>query len=185
MVNSRLLKRLLSLVAIVMFALVVVWVTYLSADDNEPEGTHPKPVSALPRQVTAGDGTVSLFADYAHAKDDQITLYLVNKTKSAMSFPAQDGDLYIKLERQLPDRDWERAQTHAYSWCGNSYHSVDLKPNEFIALKGIYKKTGKAGVVRYRSFENLSLISNSGQGFVDEAQVLAARVDDMSKRHVP
>src|SRR5258708_1073165 len=59
----------------------------------------PIPNASLPRHIPAPQGVLTLFADYPAAGQLGIPLYLVNRTSSAVSFPAQDGDIYLKLER--------------------------------------------------------------------------------------
>ena len=54
------------------------------------------PLDLLPPQVAkaTSSGALSLYADYANAKDSQVTLYLVNDTPVRASMPGQDSDLY-------------------------------------------------------------------------------------------
>ena len=71
----------------------------------------PKSVLELPKHVKAPAGKLTLYADYSKIVDppplrpdpkapprSYVTLYIVNRTGKKIVFPAQDGDLFIKLE---------------------------------------------------------------------------------------
>ncbi len=113
------------LVRIVVVGLVL-WGVFARAQETKRFATfhtyvgRPIPNVDLPKQVPAPKGELTLFADYAAADKDGVPLYLINRTDRIASFPAQDGDIYLKLEHRLSDGTWERAQSHAYSNCGNS-----------------------------------------------------------------
>ncbi len=139
----------------------------------------------LPPQVRAETGKITLFADYANPADGKIPLYVVNRTPQEILLPAQGGDLYIKLERQLPSGEWQRVQTHRFSDCGNSYMSLSLKPGMHLRISGYAPADGTSATVRYASYSSHEIVSNTGRGFVDETEAVNAEDDDLAMRSLP
>lgn len=144
-----------------------------------PAAGAPRPVAQLPSRVVAPSGALALYADYAGARGDRIDLYLVNRTAAPISVPAQDGDVYAKLEVQRNGR-WQRAERHVYSDCGNSYRTIRLAPGEFVAWSGYHPASGPATTVRYALHSKLATISNTGPGHYDPAELAAASRDALA-----
>ena len=57
-------------------------------------------------------------------------LYLVNNSDSTVSIPAQDSRLKI-LAEAFVDGKWYEIERFENSWCGNSYHTVYFRSNEY------------------------------------------------------
>lgn len=95
-------------------------------------------------------------------------LYLINRTEHRIAFFSQDDDLYTKLEAQTERGTWERAQTHAYSGCGNSYHHRILRPNEYFRFAGYLPSEGEERPIRYRLLQDMALILDDS---TDERQI--------------
>ena len=144
-----------------------------------------KPIAndQLPKNVVAPEGQLTLFADYNDLWRQQVVLYLVNKTKEEVSIPAQDSDLYVKLETQTESGQWVRAQTHQRSWCGNSYHSRTLKPGNFITLLGFQPRRGQKQPARFSFYSDVEAVSNIGELRIDKTIITAAQTDDLAPRH--
>lgn len=142
----------------------------------------PSNADDLPDNVVAKDGELTLYADFDDVWQNQVVLYIVNRTEAAIAMPAQDGDLYVKFETLTKDGTWKRAQTHNYSWCGNSYHSVTLEPNHFITILGWLPEKGVKQNVRYRFYSDMEAASNVGVALVDADMIKAAQNDEMEKR---
>lgn len=167
--------------------------------------SEPKPISSLPSVVVAPDGEVTLYADFTSAKNGSIPLYLVNRSQHHIAFPSQDGDPYIKLEGSLDGQNWDRAQSHRSSWCGNSYHPTPvLKPGTYFQIPGLFPVEGQPRTVRYRMYQEgaylvtdqselsrqmllgeapnlpLVLVSNVGFGKVRPADINASRDDNFA-----
>lgn len=158
----------------------------LAAQEQGSEGLlRFRPNVELPVHVPVEAGKLQLFADFDHPEGDRIPLYLVNRGRQEVRISYQDGDTYLKLERQLADGTWERAQSHMYSDCGNSYGAMDLPPGMFSLLPGYHVKQGEPATVRYASYGGLDLVSNSAPGLIDPAELKAARLDAMSVRGFP
>ena len=144
-------------------------------------GLGNKPVAELPESIKPTDAKFSLVADYEHAANARIPVYLINQSGDVVSLGAEDRDVYLELEFQDTDGEWKRAQTHNFSWCGNSYmFEPPLKDQHFIALSGYQPKSGSKARIRYRLYRQLfEAVSNVGEGIIDPAEVEAARHDRM------
>ena len=142
------------------------------------------PVRALPSQVKAPDGKLTLFADYSDVRGEHVVLYVVNRTKKGLRFFSQDGDLMVKLEARSKEDKWQRAQEHRFSWCGNSYMVMpELKPGHFFRFLGYYPSKGEERLVRYRTYESgpgEELVSNAGKGCVSPKLIEECRGDSMA-----
>ena len=105
----------------------------------------PIPNVELPTQVIAGEGQLTLFADFANPGKNCFPLYLVNRTDKPVAIPSQDGGLYLKLTYETADGYWQRAQSHTSSDCGNSYFPLILSPGQHFKTLGYQPKTGHIG----------------------------------------
>lgn len=93
----------------------------------------------LPQPITAGrfpEQSLTVFIDTA--KTDSIQdlykgykLYISNTTADTVHFNAQDSRLYLQLQAQDSKGEWRDIEYLPSSWCGNSYHTVDLEPNAY------------------------------------------------------
>lgn len=166
-----------------------------------------KPVSSLPARVAAPLGQLTLFADFDDVAGQSVRLYLINRTGLRIGFSSQNGDPFIKMEFKNDDGEWERAQPHTFSWCGNSYLiTPSLRPEEYYAVGGYFPSEGEVRSVRYRMYQEhafllkndtqsdffmimdkleqlpLDLMSNVGTGRVRLEDVGAARRDRLAAR---
>lgn len=136
------------------------------------------PNTELPAQISHEWGCVSLVADY-HAKepDGSIPVYLINGTLNSMNLSSQDGDVCLKLEMMNGDASWCRAQSHAFSWCGNSYSNQSLRPGHFRKINGYQPEEGDKHRIRYTLYhQGIRISSNMGTGLANEEDVdLASR----------
>lgn len=58
-----------------------------------------------------------------------MSLYIANITKDTFYFNAQDSELYLNLQAKDMNGEWQDIEYIENSWCGNSYHTVFLPPN--------------------------------------------------------
>ena len=58
-------------------------------------------------------------------------VYVVNATSDTIHFNAQDSRLYMKMQASDRKGAWRDIEYLPSSWCGNSYHSVDLPVNHY------------------------------------------------------
>ncbi len=126
------------------------------------------PISTLPKEISASEGQLTLYADYSKSSEKSVQLYLINRTEHRVAFSSQDSDLYTKLEALTENGIWERAQTHVGSDCGNSYSHRILRPNEYFRFAGYFPSEGEERPIRYRLLRDYALIVDDG---TDEQQV--------------
>lgn len=145
----------------------------------------PQPLANLPAKIQAGDGKITLWADFEAGHETGVPLYLINKTNAPTSFSVQDKAPYIKLEYKDEDGLWTRAQAHVSSWCGNSYYHVPLPPQQFFVFRGYRAAAGVKRTVRYADSKSEVLTSNSGEGLVSDADLKAVSLDDLTIGEMP
>ena len=122
-------------------------------------------------------------------------VFVANATGDTIRFNAQDSRLYMKMQAIDPKGVWRDIEYIPNSWCGNSYHHLDLPENHywtFVApvyegnfptrlrielkyvdpaenIKGAVKKIGGLDW-SYRNKKELLLYSNEFEGSVNVAQ---------------
>jgi hypothetical protein len=144
----------------------------------------PLPVVSLPAKVSAPEGKITLWADFAAADDTGVPLYVVNQTNKEHSFDTQDGDPRVKLEYKDAKGTWRRAQAHLSSWCGNSYFSVTLPPRQFFIFRGYRPTAGSKQVVRY-AIQGGELASNESEGMISDLDLKAVTIDSLTAGEIP
>ena len=105
-------------------------------------------------------------------------LFISNTTADTVKFNAQDSRLYLKLQAQDNNGDWRDIEYLPSSWCGNSYHKIQLEPGSYwnftipkysgefqtkirAELKYIYKDKARTDKVIYSNIIEGSI--NPGQ----------------------
>jgi hypothetical protein len=58
-------------------------------------------------------------------------VYLANTSKDTCRFDAEDSRLYLSTEVRGRDGVWRDIDYLPNSWCGNSYHTIDLEPGAY------------------------------------------------------
>jgi len=99
-------------------------------------------------------------------------VFVFNRTDSIIELSAQDSRLYIKRQ-VFYNNEWKDIEYLPSSWCGNSYHSVFIKPNEYWDFTAPYfagKITSKFRFELYIN-ENLSIYSNEFVGSFNKKQL--------------
>lgn len=109
---------------------------------------------------------------------DAVKLYVANTSKDTMFFEAQDSRLYLKIQAQNREGEWKDIEYLPSSWCGNSYHTLFLAPNEIWEFatpmyQGEFKTKIRAQLLYRKSNdqENHDFIySNEIEGYVNPGQ---------------
>lgn len=114
----------------------------------------PQSLELLRNKLGWEPGKISLFPvgsmnGEASPQLGQLLLFFINDTEDDLEIPSQGGDIYLKLEVSLSDGQWQRAQTHAYSWCGVSYSSRTLPAHSYVKMQGYQPTAGRLAKVRY------------------------------------
>ena len=99
------------------------------------------------------------------------TLYLSNTTDTVAEFDGQDSRLYIHAQAFV-DGSWQDIEYLPSSWCGNSYHIIYLKPNEYWEFE-IPKYTGEINTrIRYvLKYNGSEIYSNEYSGGINREQL--------------
>lgn len=60
--------------------------------------------------------------------------YIFNTTKDTLDIDVQDNRLYLTMQALDKNGIWRDIEYSPSSWCGNSYYSLKLRPNEYWDL---------------------------------------------------
>ena len=99
-------------------------------------------------------------------------VFIVNKSDSIKELPAQDSRLYLKRQ-VFYKNEWRDIEYLPSSWCGNSYHSVFIKPNEYWGFT-VPCLNGKIDAkFRFELYvnEELTIYSNEFNGSFNKKQL--------------
>ncbi len=152
-----------------------------STDHIADYPTEPRGLAELPPHVQHEAGKLSLYADYDDRLQGRIVVHVINATERDQSLPNQDMDPFLKLFARNDQGDWVRAQSHRYSWCGNSYfQDFQLPSGTFRSILGWIPQAGKLRSVRYQIEGNVGIMSNEGQLPIDDSEIERARFDEMA-----
>jgi WG containing repeat len=77
--------------------------------------------------ITIDINSIDTFANRFYG----FNLFISNTTIDTIEFNAQDSRLYMKLQAQNSKGEWKDIEYLPSSWCGNSYHTIELEPNAF------------------------------------------------------
>jgi hypothetical protein len=105
-------------------------------------------------------------------------IYLSNTTADTCAFHAQDSRLYMKIQAQDKHGDWKDINYLPSSWCGNSYHIINLEPGAYWKFMMPRFEGDISTILRLRleyidkgnPKENKILYSNSIKGNINPAQ---------------
>jgi hypothetical protein len=111
-------------------------------------------------------------------KYDAVKLYVANTTKDTIYFDAQDSRLYLKIQAQDRQGEWKDIEYLPNSWCGNSYHTLFLSPNESWEFatpvyEGEFKTKIRAELLYRKSKDQKNhefIYSNEIEGYVNPGQ---------------
>ena len=99
-------------------------------------------------------------------------VFIINKSDSIKELPAQDSRLYLKRQ-VFYKNEWKDIEYLPSSWCGNSYHSVFIKPNEYWDFTAPCLKGKIDTKFRFELYvnEKLTLYSNEFNGSFNKKQL--------------
>lgn len=102
-------------------------------------------------------------------------MYLINQTKDTIKFAASDSRLEVLMQAKDENSNWKDIEYAPRSWCGNSYHTLKLAPDEYWEFvipqyQGGVKTELRAVYRYYDEKEQKELYSNSIMGSVNPAQ---------------
>jgi len=99
-------------------------------------------------------------------------VFVINNTDSIKQLPAQDSRLYLKRQVFYKGK-WQDIEYLPSSWCGNSYHSVYIKSNEYWDFTAPCLKGDIEAKFRFELYVNddLTLYSNVFSGSFNKSQL--------------
>ena len=99
-------------------------------------------------------------------------VFIVNKSDSIKELPAQDSRLYLKRQ-VFYKNEWKDIEYLPSSWCGNSYHSVFIKPNEYWDFTAPCLNGKIESKFRFELYvnEELTIYSNEFNGSFNRKQL--------------
>lgn len=138
--------------------------------DNYPQPA-PKDLLAKEGIVLQADLEPRIYGD----KYEGMTLYLVNATNKDAVFHAQDSRLSIIQQAQDAKGEWKDIEHLPSSWCGNSYHTVQLAPGECWAFSAPRYSGPVKTRLRFKMLrgKETPLYSNEFEGSIHETQFVA------------
>lgn len=93
-----------------------------------------KPAEISPLRFIANELSVTIDTTNVASwqnKYEGYKLFISNNTGDTVKFNAQDSRLYMKLQALNDKGEWKDIEYLPSSWCGNSYHVVELAPRYF------------------------------------------------------
>lgn len=108
-----------------------------------------------------------------------LKLYLINASRDTINIPVQDGRIKIIQQAKNKKGVWQDIENFYNSWCGNSYYSVKLAPNEFqIFSTPIFKGDFKTQLRFRLELDKKEIYSNVYIGQINYTQLLDPKDKD-------
>ena len=138
-----------------------------AGSDNFPRKQTFDSLNQLTLKVDTVDITVYKDRYFAYK------IYLINASKDTVRIPAQDGLIKIIQQAKNKRGKWQDIENFRNSWCGNSYHSIALPPNEYqIFATPIYKGEFKTQLRFKLEIGKQIIYSNTYWGEINHGQLL-------------
>ncbi len=138
-----------------------------AGSDNYPRKQTFASLNQLTLKVDTADLTV--FAD----KYFGYKLYLINASQDTVNIPSQDGRIKIIQQAKNKNGEWQDIDNFINSFCGNSYYTLRLAPNEYqIFATPIFKGEFKT-LLRFKlEIDEQIIYSNLYAGRINYGQIL-------------
>ena len=144
-----------------------------AGSDNYPRKKTFTTINELTLMVDTTDLTV--FEDKYFA----YKLYLINAGKYTTKIPAQDRSIKIIQQAKNKKGEWQDIENFINSFCGNSYHTLQLSPNEFqIFAVPIFKGEIKTQLRFKLELDGKVIYSNHYIGQINYGQLLNPKHKD-------
>jgi len=147
---------------------------YGKADFNYPKTVQPD---------SAGEGCFLLAQPFVvtnFADKKGMRVVLVNNTRCTLSLPAVDSAVKMVQEALNEKGEWKPIEHLVTSFCGDSYHRVFLKPNQYWEWAAYRYKGEFKTKLRFRlELSNSSyLFSNEFEGRINQSQFVTKSLQD-------
>jgi hypothetical protein len=100
-------------------------------------------------------------------------IYFVNGTNDTIKIPAQDGRVKLIQQAQNEKNEWQDIENFINSWCGNSYHSIQILPKFHQIYTAPVTKGDFKTSFRFRlELRDTMIYSNKYLGTINKGQFL-------------
>lgn len=100
-------------------------------------------------------------------------VYFVNGTNDTIYIPAQDGRIKLIQQALNEKNEWQDIENFINSWCGNSYHSIQILPNHYQIYTAPITKGDIKTSLRFRlELRDTVIHSNEYNGAIHKEQFL-------------
>lgn len=105
--------------------------------------------------------------------DTFFAIYVKNNIKDTLQISCQDSHLFLLQEAKNEKGEWKPIEYWSYSWCGNSYRSRKIGPNEIIKSKSFNYSGSYVTEIRFKLFNNNKVYySNVLKGTIELSQFM-------------
>jgi hypothetical protein len=144
-----------------------LYVDKYAGSDNVPHKKTFPSLTQLTLEIDTVDVTVYADRYFGHK------LYLINATKDTVNIPVQDGRIKIVQQAKNKSGEWQDIDNFINSFCGNSYYTVELAPNEFqIFATPIFKGQFRTQLRFKLELGKSKIYSNIYTGHIEYGQFL-------------
>jgi hypothetical protein len=106
-------------------------------------------------------------------------IYFVNGTNDTVKIPSQDGRIKLIQQALNEKSEWQDIENFINSWCGNSYHSVQILPNHFQIYTAPVTKGEFETRLRFQlELSDTIIHSNEYNGTIHKEQLLKPEEKD-------
>jgi hypothetical protein len=118
---------------------------------------------------------ITVFAD----KYFGYKIYFVNGTNDSVNIPAQDGRIKLIQQALNEKNEWQDIENFINSWCGNSYHSIQILPKYYQIYTAPITKGNLKTSLRFRlELRDTVIHSNEYYGAIHKEQFLKPEEKD-------
>ena len=145
--------------------------------DNVPRVIDFRSKKAIFLKVDTSDITV--FSDKYYG----YKIYLINGTNDTIYIPAQDEEIKLVQQAKNNQNKWQDIGNFINSFCGNSYHNIQILPNHFQVYPTPITKGSYKTKLRFQlELNDTTIFSNEYTGTINKEQFL--NPDDKDKTEI-
>ena len=109
-------------------------------------------------------------------------IYFVNGTNDSINIPAQDGRIKLIQQAMNAKNEWQDIENFVNSFCGNSYHSVQVLPKYYQIYTSPITKGDFKTSLRFRlELRDSMIYSKAYMGTINKEQFIKPELKDKTK----
>jgi hypothetical protein len=89
-------------------------------------------IETLPEFVQTSDGEIGVYTNWEANENGMIEVYTVNRSENSAKLQHNNGTLYLKMEANNEEENWERCEIYISPTCGTGLGEFTLKPNQWL-----------------------------------------------------